>query len=76
MFGMDASTLVTPVVQESLKGLAEDLGVKYNELIAMIKPKNEEFDFIIEIHKIETLADGRKKLTFVKDMDIKEFIGS
>ena len=74
MFG-DVSALVTPVVQEALRGLAEEIGINHNELIAIIKPQNENFDFIIEIHKIEGLENGKKKLTHIKDMDIKEFIG-
>jgi hypothetical protein len=75
MFGMemDMSEVAKPIIQESMKSVAEAHGLKASEIIITLKPVDNEFDFKVEVLKLEK-KDGNNVLKHIADMSVKEFI--
>lgn len=71
MFGLfDKEGMVRDVIEASLENLAGELNCNHSELFLMIKPKNEDFDAIVYLYKIENGIP-----TPIREVPLKEILG-
>lgn len=67
---IDKEKATRETITNSLEDFCEELNVPYNDCFITIKPKNEEFGFVIHLFKI---IDG--KPTVVREVPLKEITG-